>query len=121
MTEAKIIYVPSTRARTFQTKVDKDAKEQVLTRLTLDLSDLSGEDVLEYALASLVIKWQNAARRKGSIPTSDTWRVPKPGTRQAAVVDLESALRAVSPERAKELLAILMAKAGAETETETEA
>jgi hypothetical protein len=110
MAESKIIYVPGTRVRTLSTKVTSESTA-VLTRLTMDLSELSGEDVLEYALQALAVKWQGVVRRKGAIPTSDTWKVPKPGTRQGAVVDLESALKAVSPERAKELLAILMAKA----------
>lgn len=68
------------RSKIISTKVDKDATA-VRTNLVFDLSGLTPEDILEYALMHLVVKRQDQYRRKNSIPATDTWLVPKPGVK----------------------------------------
>lgn len=68
------------RSKIISTKVDKDATA-IRTNLTFDLSGLTNEDILEYALMHLVVKRQDQYRRKNAIPTTDTWIVPKPGVK----------------------------------------
>jgi len=63
------------------TKKHKD-DDAVRTELTVDMSGLTPEDIAEYALDGMVIKWQASARRKKEpIPRKATYIVPKPGTR----------------------------------------
>lgn len=61
------------------------------TKLTLDFSGVTKDDLVEYAIDSLVIKWQGSARRLGTkkenpvaIPKEATYLVPKPGSRAVA-------------------------------------
>lgn len=70
----KVVYVST---RMFQ---GDDAKR---TKLTIDASQLTTEDMMEYVVDSAVIKWQSAIRRKKDsvIPAEATYKVPKPGTR----------------------------------------
>ena len=102
MEKTKVIYC--------ETKKSKD-DYAVKTKLTLDLSLLSPEDIEEYAFQAIVIKWQGGQRRKkaGVIPTSATYTVPKPGTRQAA--SLEDMISGLTKEQAMELIMKLQAKA----------
>ena len=65
--------------------------DQTRTKLTLDFSGVTKDDLVEYAVDSLVIKWQSAARRAAlkkenavAIPGEATYVVPKPGTRASA-------------------------------------
>lgn len=69
------------------TSVYKDGPK-TRTNLTLDFSGVTKDDLVEYAIDSLVIKWQAGARRAAlkaenavPIPTKATYKVPKPGTR----------------------------------------
>jgi hypothetical protein len=62
------------------TKLTED-HDAVTTELTIDCSGVTDADLIEYALQSLVIKWQGNARRGKVIPTTATYVVPKPGTR----------------------------------------
>jgi hypothetical protein len=80
--------------RTVRTKATED-DTAVETILTLDFSSLSEDDVYEIAAQSAVIKWQGNARRAKEIPTTATYKVPRPGTRGSAVVDYEAALTKV--------------------------
>jgi len=61
----------------------KEGGPQIETALTIDDSNLTPEDHKEYEIDSLVVKWQAGKRRKGIIPSAETWVVPKPGTRVA--------------------------------------
>lgn len=56
------------------------------TKLTLDFSQVTETELIEYAIDALVIKWQGAIRRKkdAKVPSEATYKVPKPGTRAAA-------------------------------------
>lgn len=59
------------------------------TNLTIDLGLLTIEDIVDYAIDSIVIKAQNIWRRNyinysTPIPATYTYIVPKPGTRSAA-------------------------------------
>ena len=57
------------------------------TKLTLDYSQCSQEDIEAMADDSAVIKWQSAQRRGNSpIPADATYIVPKPGTRAAVTM-----------------------------------
>jgi hypothetical protein len=64
------------------------------TKLTLDFSNVTKDDLVEYAIDSLVIKWQNSIRRKkdAAVPTSATYVVPKPGTRASATMSEDEML-----------------------------
>lgn len=59
-----------------------DAKR---TKLTVDFSGLTEDDILSMATDSAVIKWQAGIRRKKDaiVPSEATYVVPKPGTRAA--------------------------------------
>lgn len=59
-----------------------DAKR---TKLTVDFSGLTEDDILSMATDSAVIKWQASVRRKKDalVPSEATYVVPKPGTRAA--------------------------------------
>lgn len=71
---------------------------QTRTKLTIDYSDLTDDEVRYYADDSCIIKVQNSWRRKknSKIPTEFTYRVPKPGTRAAAVMSDEEMFRALA-------------------------
>lgn len=85
---------------------------QTKTKLKVDFSGLSDEDIIEMATDSAVIKWQASARRAAlkkenatPIPNEATYIVPKPGTRASGTVSDEAALaRIVGPEKAKALI-----------------
>lgn len=63
-----------------------DGDDSVRTKLTLDFSNVTEADLIEYAVDALVIKWQNSIRRKkeSKVPAEATYIVPKPGTRAVA-------------------------------------
>jgi len=84
------------------TKPDKGGTA-VQTALTLDLSQLTPEDIQAYAVDALVVKWQAKVRRAGTIPTVDTYLAPKPGTRSSA--DPQTAARTLSVEALEKILA----------------
>ena len=64
------------------TKKDADATA-VKTKLTLDYSQCSMDDIYAMADDSTVIKWQSARRRMkdAAIPSEATYMVPRPGTK----------------------------------------
>lgn len=77
---------------------DKDIA--VKTKLTLDLSGLTNEDIKEYAQDAMVIKWQSGERRSAKknntkIPAEATYIVPKPGVRGAVSISREQALKTI--------------------------
>lgn len=101
--------------RKIETRAYAEAKA-VQTELTLDCSDLQPRDFVEYALQSLVIKWQATARRNAMkkensipIPTKATYVVPKPGVKK--VMDLDGLLDKMSSEQKQALIAKLMEEA----------
>lgn len=65
-----------------------EGDDAVRTKLTLDYSQCTQEDVNLLADDSAVIKWQSGQRRKkdGIIPAEATYVVPKPGTRAATAM-----------------------------------
>ena len=72
--------------------------DAVKTKLTLDMSGVTKDDLIEYAIDSLVIKWQTSIRKKknASVPSEATYKVPKPGTRAAAEMSDEEMLMALA-------------------------
>jgi hypothetical protein len=70
----------------------------------LDFSGVTKDDLIAYAMDSLVIKWQSSIRRKkGSIiPTEATYKVPKPGTR--ASVDTAAVAHAARVQALKAMM-----------------
>ena len=74
-----------------------EGDDAVKTKLTLDMSNVSEAELVEYAIDALVIKWQASVRRKkdAKVPTEATYNVPKPGTRAAAVMSDEDMLKAL--------------------------
>lgn len=71
-----------------------EGDDPVKTKLTIDVSSLTDQDILEYAVDSLKIKWQNALRRKkdSKIPAEATYVAPKPGSRSAPTLTPYQAL-----------------------------
>ena len=65
-----------------------DGDDAVRTKLTVDFSGLTDEDILSLATDSAIIKWQAGIRRKKDaiVPTEATYVVPKPGTRAATTM-----------------------------------
>ena len=75
--------IPKTIERWISTKKDEESVA-VKTLLTIDLSGLTFEHLLEYALMAIVVKFQGWIRKqKGAIPEKYTYKVPVPGTRGA--------------------------------------
>jgi hypothetical protein len=62
-----------------------EGDDAVRTKLTLDFSSLTEQDVIDMAIDSAVIKWQGAIRRKKNekVPSEATYVVPRPGSRTA--------------------------------------
>jgi len=85
------------------------------TKLTLDFANVSEQELVEYAIDALVIKWQNSIRRKknSKIPTEATYVVPKPGTRAAATLTPYQMLEALF---GKEKCLDLVNKAGGDVD-----
>lgn len=97
--------------RNCETKRFKD-DDGIKTELTLDCSDLNQRDFIEYALQSLVIKWQGNARRNAlkqegavAIPAKAFWKVPKPGYK--TVMSIEQAVASLPDEKKLKLLKAL--------------
>lgn len=58
--------------------------EAAKTALTLNFANVTKDDLIEYAIDTLIIKWQNSIRRNKNIvtaPSKATYLVTKPGTR----------------------------------------
>ena len=94
------------------TKKDKSSTS-IKTALTVDLTNLDLDDIQTYALQTIVVKWQGITRRKGTIPTVDTYIVPRPGTR--ATVNPEHAARMLPVEQLEAIVAekkAILRKAG---------
>ena len=110
--------------RNCETKRFKD-DDGIKTELTLDCSDLNQRDFIEYALQSLVIKWQGNARRNAlkaegaiPIPVKATWKVPKPGHK--TVMSVEQMILAMDDTKKAQLLKTLQAMLTAPSESEGE-
>lgn len=71
-----------------------EGDDAVRTALTLDMSNVTEKDLVEYAVDALVIKWQASIRRKkdAKVPVTATYIVPKPGTRAVAKLTAEQLL-----------------------------
>ncbi len=111
--------------RMIKTKAYAEAKE-VTTTLSLDCSQLSEQDFQEYALQSLVIKWQSMARRLAMkkedsvpIPKAATWVVPRPWNRSTP--SIEALLGTLSKEAKEALIKKLLEETEAEADPEAEA
>ena len=75
-----------------------EGDDAVKTTLTLDMSGVTEKELVEYAVDALIIKWQSSIRRKKSekVPTTATYKVPKPGTRAATVMSDEEMFAALA-------------------------
>lgn len=71
---------------------------QTRTKLTIDYSNLTDDEVRYYADDSCIIKVQNSWRRKknSKIPAEFTYIVPKPGSRAAVVMSDEEMFSALA-------------------------
>ena len=99
--------------RTCSTKMSAD-DDSVETTLTIDYSGLTWGDVLEKAIRSDVITWQNGLRTSKTIlkvPTEATYKSPKPGTRSVAdpISATVSKFAGMSEDEQEALIAKLMA------------
>lgn len=95
---------------TVSTKANKDAPEQ---KTVLIVNIGKPEVVQALAMQALVVKWQGWARKNG-IPATATINMDDfaPGTRHASgPVDVQSAVKALSPEERKALIEQLKAMA----------
>lgn len=63
--------------------------DSVQTTLTIDFTGLTPEDIMEVAAQAAVVKYQSNIRKAKVIPTVDTYKVPRPGTRSAQPVTAE--------------------------------
>lgn len=100
-----------------------EGEDPIQTELTLDCSNLTQRDFIEYALQSLVVKWQGVARRNAlkaegaiPIPRTATWTVPKPGTK--TVLSIEQMIASLSKEKKAEILRMLLEQSEDEGEDE---
>lgn len=90
-----------------------EGDDAVKTALTLDMSNVSETELVEYAVDALIIKWQASKRRSKTavIPDKATYVVPKPGTRAAVVMSddemLEKLSKTMTPEQ---IIAAIQAK-----------
>lgn len=99
---------------TLNTKVSADSVAETRT-IKFDLSNLSAEDLEEYAQRSIVIQaqsawraWMKTDKSKPSPWAADTYTVPKPGTRTAdpakKLAAAEKLLGQLTPEQIATLL-----------------
>uniref|UniRef100_A0A6M3JB08 Tail assembly chaperone n=1 Tax=viral metagenome TaxID=1070528 RepID=A0A6M3JB08_9ZZZZ len=79
--------------------------DAVSTELTIDLSNLTEADVLEYAVQTLVIRWQGSARKAKSIPATATYTAPKPGTKGTGIITRTALLNKLFGAKAPALIA----------------
>lgn len=98
----------------YKARVTKD-DDQVEVSRTLDMSQLTDEDILSYALDSIIILSQAADRRNalkkdekgkisGEIPTTGTYLVPRPGQR-ATADPMSKLVKVLGKERAEAAVA----------------
>jgi hypothetical protein len=84
-----------------------EGDDAVRTKLTLDFSACTDEDIMSMAVDSAVIKWQSAIRRKKdtAVPREATYIVPKPGTRaQTTMTQFEMLCGVFGKEKVLELV-----------------
>jgi hypothetical protein len=83
-----------------KTRMSED-HEAVYTELTVDTSNLSEEQVREYAAMKAVVPWQSLIRSKKEIPTVATYVISAVGTRASQPIDHAAALvKALGADRA---------------------
>lgn len=90
-----------------------EGDDAVRTALTLDFSGVTTEDLVDYAVDALVIKWQAAQRRKKDfpVPSKATYLVPKPGTRATSELSEEEMIAKLAKRMsAADLIAAVKAK-----------
>jgi len=92
------------------------------TKLTLDMSNVSETELVEYAVDALVIKWQASIRRKKDVkvPTEATYIVPKPGTRAATQMSDEDMFSALAKKYTPEQFEAELRKRMVVTEDESD-
>jgi hypothetical protein len=103
------------------TKVTKD-HDAVQTKLTLDYSNLTDDQVRAYADDACTIKAQTMFRSKGIVPKEYTYVVPVPGTRAVAVMSEEQMLDALAKKfggDAQAIIAAVQARLAAEAGSRT--
>ncbi len=88
-----------------------EGDDAIKTKLTLDMSNVTETELVEYAVDALVIKWQASVRRKknAEVPTEATYVVPKPGTRAVPVMSDSDMMDALAKkyDNAEDLIAEL--------------
>ena len=77
--------LPKTFEKYISTRKD-DESVAVKTLITIDLSGVTWEDILIYAMQAVIVKWQGWIRKqKGEIPAKFTYVLPKPGTKGGGI------------------------------------
>lgn len=96
--------------RTVFVSSGKETGAPITTKLTVDFGNLTEEDIVEYAMDSLIIKWR--ASIKGSktrrFEAEDTYKAPRPGIR-AQALSLDEQIKTLTPEQKVALIAKLTA------------
>lgn len=121
--EQRTLVIPETLVQSFTWSASKDSATRK-GQITFDLSELTAQDILDYAIDSLVIKHQGSLRR---LHGTEKWEEPKkdesgteihavvataPGTRKnanpekKAVTDTAKKLLAMNDEQLDSLVAL---------------
>lgn len=87
-TEKRMVEVKNQETLEFTFKMNKDATEELKAKVVVDLSSLTGEQILEWAYSAMVVSYQSKLRGK-TPPVKNaegnyTWAVPARGTRLVA-------------------------------------
>ena len=94
---------------------DKSTEKVYKIDLKIDLSSLTEEDLREYCLRDLTVKWANSNRSKGhthmeAMKGEATYIAPKPGTRSAVDPFTALAAKDMTDAEIEKLEALLAAK-----------
>ena len=72
----------------FSFKMDKSSTEELKAKVVVDLSQLTGEQILEWAFSAMVVSYQSKLRGKNPPAVGEDgaykWSVPARGTRLVA-------------------------------------
>lgn len=114
----------------FTFRVTKDDAEATVVTTTLDFSDLSNDDIIELASATVIINQLQTKLRSGSLKLEEVsgkeYKVRKPGTRSVDDSAKVEAFKAefqkitgleIDDEQARKLMKVVKAKAAKNDET----
>lgn len=79
------IEIPSTIVCEFSCKENANSTNSQDYSITVDLSDISSEDILEWACNNGIVVYLQGRVRAGKIKSGDTVKLHKPGTRSSSI------------------------------------